>query len=406
MATAAQAATKPQRLIYTRPWMYEKQSAAVFDPVRFSLIEATTKSGKTLGCAIWLAEQAMMGERGQDYWWVAPTHDMSKYGFDYLAYGLPKELYWSTKSPLQIGLLNGTALSFKSAEEPRHLYGQGVYAAVMDEASLVKEEAWWALRTTVTATQAPIRFIGNVRGRKNWFYRMCRKAESGEPDMAYHKLTWKDAVEAGIYPVEEAMAAKAQLPEAVFKELYEAEASDDQGNPFGAKYIKMCVAPMSDKEPVCWGWDLARSVAWTVGTGLDEDGQVCRFERFRAPWQETHNRIVKATGRTPALVDCTGIGDAPFERLRREGGSNFEGYLFSSSSKQKLMESLAVAIQRQEIFYPGGPIVSELELFEYEYTRTAIRYSAPEGCDDDCVCSLALAREKFQKCNQGIDLLV
>jgi hypothetical protein len=36
-------------------------------------------------------------------------------------------------------------------------------------------------------------------------------------------------------------------------------------------------------------------------------------------------------------------------------------------------------------------LISELEEFEYEYTRTGVRYSAPEGFYDDYVCALALA---------------
>jgi hypothetical protein len=36
-------------------------------------------------------------------------------------------------------------------------------------------------------------------------------------------------------------------------------------------------------------------------------------------------------------------------------------------------------------------IVAELEEFGYEYTRTGVRYSAPEGLHDDTVCALALA---------------
>ena len=40
----------------------------------------------------------------------------------------------------------------------------------------------------------------------------------------------------------------------------------------------------------------------------------------------------------------------------------------------------------------GGPDnISELEAFEYEYTRTGVRYTAPPGMHDDCVCALALA---------------
>ena len=33
----------------------------------------------------------------------------------------------------------------------------------------------------------------------------------------------------------------------------------------------------------------------------------------------------------------------------------------------------------------------ELRNFEYSYSRTGYRYSAPEGAHDDCVCSLAMA---------------
>lgn len=56
------------------------------------------------------------------------------------------------------------------------------------------------------------------------------------------------------------------------------------------------------------------------------------------------------------------------------------------------MEGLAVAIQKQEIGFPEGVITHELESFEYEYTRTGVRYSAPSGMHDDAVCALALAQ--------------
>jgi hypothetical protein len=55
------------------------------------------------------------------------------------------------------------------------------------------------------------------------------------------------------------------------------------------------------------------------------------------------------------------------------------------------MEGLAVAIQSRAIRYPDGVIVSELEAFEYEYTRTGVRYAAPEGLHDDAVIALGLA---------------
>src|SRR5207302_1736063 len=128
---------------------------------------------------------------------------------------------------LRITLANGAVLWFKSAEKPDNLYGEDVYAAVVDEASRVREEAWHAVRSTLTATRGPIRIIGNVKGRKNWAYRMARRAESGEPGMHYARITAADAVQAGVLDAAEIEDARATLPESVFRELYEAEPSDD-----------------------------------------------------------------------------------------------------------------------------------------------------------------------------------
>lgn len=79
---------------------------------------------------------------------------------------------------------------------------------------------------------------------------------------------------------EELDDARQALPEAVFKELYLCEPSDDGGNPFGLKFIRQNIAPLSNKAPVAFGSDLARSVDWTVLHGLDEDGATCSLTRF------------------------------------------------------------------------------------------------------------------------------
>jgi hypothetical protein len=76
-------------------------------------------------------------------------------------------------------------VAFKSAEKPDNLYGDDVYAVVIDEASRVRQESWHAVRSTLTATRGPVRIIGNIKGRKNWFYDLARKAEAGEEGMHY-----------------------------------------------------------------------------------------------------------------------------------------------------------------------------------------------------------------------------
>lgn len=332
------------------------------------------------------------GKRGRNYWWVAPTYGQAKIAYRRLAHAIPPGLRTLNESELTISLPNGAVIWFKTGEKPDNLYGEDVYAAVIDEASRLREDAWHAIRSTLTATKGPIRLIGNVKGRKNWFYKMCRKAEAGEPGHKFTRITCHDAARAGIIDAKEIEQARRDLPELVFKELYEASPSDDVGNPFGVSAIASCVKPISDVPlpVVAYGIDLAKSVDWTVIIGLDATGAVRVCERFQSPWTETMDRIQRIVGTTPALVDSTGVGDPVLELLQRQSG-NFEGYKFTSESKQKLMEGLAVAIQRGEVSFPAGPLVAELEAFEFTYTGSGVRYSAPEGMHDDCVCAFALA---------------
>jgi phage FluMu gp28-like protein len=344
---------------------------------------------------VWLAEQAMAGKAGRNYWWVAPIYPQAKIAFRRLRRGLPAEVYTANEAELTLTLANGAIIWFKGADKADSLYGEDVYAAVIDEATRCKEDAWHAVRSTLTATRGPVRIIGNVKGRKNWAYMLARRAEAGEPGYRYTKITAQDAVAAGVLDAAEIEDARRDLPANVFRELYLAEPSDDGGNPFGVEAIGACVAPLSRAEAVAWGIDLAKSTDWTVLVGLDASGAVCRFERWQAPWETTITRVATVCGNVPALVDSTGVGDPVLEALQKRGG-RYEGYKFTAQSKQQLMEGLAVAIQQAQVQYPDAPcpLRAELEAFEYIYSRTGVHYSAPEGMHDDCVCALALAVQR------------
>jgi len=392
--------------VWDRPKLYPKQETAIFCSERYGLCEASTKAGKTHGCIIWLAEQAFKCSAGQSVWWVAPVSIQAKIAFRRMKRLLTEQLgaesFTATQNPMTIRLTENNALiEFKSAEKPDNLYGDDVYAAVFDEASRARPESWYALRSTLTATNGPCRIIGNIKGKKNWFYDMARKAEAGEPGMHYSKLTAYDAIQGGVLKQEEIDAAKRELPEAVFNELYLAIPNDDGGNPFGLKAVMARVKPLSSLPAVCFGVDLAKSSDWLVIIGLDVNGDVCHFERFQLPWALAEQRILAAIGTgVPCLIDSTGVGDPIVERLQQVNGM-VDGYKFTATSKQQLMEGLSVAIEQQLVGYPDGVITMELSSFEYVYTRTGVKYSAPQGQHDDCVCALALAVRKFTDSSDG-----
>lgn len=380
-------------IAYTRPPISQYQKDIIDDPARFTVTEAATKTGKTASHIIWLMEQPLQLKLspGTSVWWIAPVFGQSEIAYRRMKNQVTDRNYFKANDTrLILTDPMGVMYQFRSAERPDNLYGDDVYAAVFDEFTRSREEAWHALRTTLTATKGKCKFIGNVKGKKNWGWRMAQKAKQGDdPNYSYHKITAYDAAAAGFIEYDEIEQAKRDLPESVFRELYLAEASEDGSNPFGFKFIQLCAIGMSELKPVCFGIDLAKSSDFTVIIGLDQFGQVCYFDRFQKDWMQTVQAI-QLLPKVPMKIDSTGVGDPIVEDIQR-GRSNVISFKFTQTSKQQIMEGLALAIQQRKCLFPEGIIKDELENFEFEYTRTGVRYTAPEGIHDDCVCALALA---------------
>lgn len=382
--------------------MAKYQLSAIFCEERNAIIEATTKAGKTFGAMAWLLSECLSGgQPGREYWWVAPIFEQTKIAYRRYKTMLremdPGHTIWkSNDTDPSITFSNSAVLRFKSGDKPDGLYGEDVWAAVVDEGSRVKEDAWYAVRSTVTATRGKLRIIGNVKGRKNWTFSLARRVEAGTmPGWKYAKITCNDAVREGIITQDEVDAARKELPDHVFRELYMAEPSEDGANPFGLQHIAACArASLSRKPPRAFGVDLAKSVDWTVVEGIDEDMNPCVFERWQhEPWDRTSERILSIVGSVPTLVDSTGVGDPIVEGLQRKA-PNVEGFKFTNQSKQQLFEGLALKIQGHACGILDGVSRQEHESFEYNTERSRVFYAAAEGCHDDTVCAKALAVER------------
>lgn len=382
------------------PALYAKQYDCFYGPERFAATEATTKSGKSVGGIHWLITQTLEDPLKMASLWVSPAYSHAQAMFERLERWMmasdPNRTIWkSNKSDLWISL-NGARIWFKGGENYDAIYGVDYGRAIIDEASRCRPEVWDAVFSTLTATEGKCRIIGNVKGRKNWAWKKARAAQAGAKDWTYHKLTALDAVDGGVMKQSVFEAAKENLSHDAFMELFMAEATEDGSNPFRLDCIAKCIKPISNLPPVCFGIDLARKHDFTVVIGLDCNGDICRVQRFNGTdWATAMARIQETIGDTLSLADATGVGDPIVEQLGRvcEGVKPF---LFTSTSKQQIMGGLAVAIQHQKVSVLDGVIRSELESFEYTVTPSGnVRYSAPDGEFDDCVCALAMAVSAF-----------
>jgi hypothetical protein len=327
--------------------------------------------------------------QGQQVFYVTPTYNLARVFFDQLAKAVPFE---ANKSELSIKFPNGGAVYFFTGERLDNLRGRKFHFGVIDEASFIPdlENGWLnSIRPTLTDYKGRALFISTPKG-KNFFYSLFLK--NGEPDWQGFKFTTYDNPHLDKNEIDD---ARTQLPEVVFEQEYMANPAENAANPFGSTYIKQCTFEATNEAPIAFGIDLAKSVDYTVIIGLDRNGSVCHFERFQKDWRQT-KQVINQLPKVPTLIDSTGAGDPIFEDLQRDG-LPVTGFKFTSSSKQQLMEGLASAIQQRKITFPQGHITEELEIFEYQYTATGVKYSAPQGFHDDCVMALALAWQHYTR---------
>jgi hypothetical protein len=375
-------------LVLVRPVLHAAQQRVIESAKRFNVLQCGRRFGKTT-LGVDLAIDTALD--GKPVGWFAPTYKILDDAWRELV-AATADIATPNQRDRRLEFVTGGVIEFWSLDQPDAGRSRKYARIIVDEAGIVRElEAAWngAIRPTLADFQGDAWFFGTPKGR-NYFHQLYAKGQQGKGDW----VSWRfGTVENPVIADEEVASAKADMPKAAFEQEYLGIPADDGGNPFGIGAIRACVAPgLSDAQPVVWGVDLAKSQDWTWAIGLDSSVAVCRSERWQGPWSTTLDRLsfLLRQGHR-ALVDSTGVGDPIVEQLQKRVGGRIEGYHFTAPSKQRLMEGLAAAIHQKAVRFPDGPLVSELEAFTYEYTKSGVRYTAPDGLHDDGVCALALA---------------
>ena len=282
-------------------------------------------------------------------------------------------------------------IEFKSADDPERLVAEGLRRVWVDEGGTLKEAAWTeSLLPTLMDYGAPALLTGTPKGR-NWFYRMWLRGND---------LADTEVGSFGGTSYENPFMAKAdidriarEMPERLYRQEIMREFLSDEGAVF--RRVRDRVGPLSDRRTMVIGVDLARRIDFTVLHGLDAQGVTTFWQRDReTSWPLQKARILAAATERDALlvVDASGVGDPVVQDLQK-AGVTVVPYQFTMPSKQRLIDSLSIAVEQGAITLPDEPVLlNELEAFEFTKTPLGnIRYGAPEGLHDDCVIALGLA---------------
>lgn len=200
---------------------------AVSNGIRFPVVPAGRRSGKTERAKRYVAKQAMKNP-GERYFIAAPTRDQVK------------KIYWSdmkmlcltslcSKPPSETDLIihldNGTEVHLIGLDRPERIEGILWTGGVIDEIADVKAEAWEANIRPALDTFNPSRpdyrawcWLIGVPDGLNHYYDMAQYADSsGDPEWGlFH---WKSSE---ILPEETIAAAKRQMSAKQYRQEYEA----------------------------------------------------------------------------------------------------------------------------------------------------------------------------------------
>ena len=362
---------------------------------RFRIATCGRRWGKTYACANEIVKSAWENSKTVS-WWVAPVYPQAMLGFRLVSNNFHKAIKDKSKTDKLIRLHNDSIIEFRSSDNYDALRGEGVSFMVLDEAAHINRDAWeQALRPTLSDKQGKAIFVSTPKGR-NWFFELYgRGLDDSYPD--YESFKFPTGSNPYISP-DEVEEAQRTLPADVFRQEYEAEFLEDSAGVF--RGIMDCVdgefeEPRDGRRYVC-GWDIAKHQDFSVFVVMDiERKHVVAFDRFnQIDYSLQLERLKNIAGKYNAkvIMDSTGVGDPVLEQVK-QAGLRVEGYTLTNTTKQQLVEKLAVSIENKDITFPKiQTLINELQLYQYEITRAGnIRYNAPQGYHDDTVIALGLA---------------
>ena len=374
----------------TLPNPHPAQNEVLENNSRFRVMMCGRRFGKSLISQTISIEYALYNKKVA---YVTPTYQLGKIFFKEILNILPQNICKKNEQDLLIETITGGSIRFFTGENLDAMRGQKFHLVIIDEASFIPNlEGGWnnSIRPTLTDYKGKAIFLSTPRG-KNFFYNLFLRG--GTSDWASFKFTTYDNP---FIDPKEIDDAKRHLPMAVFEQEYMANPMENAANPFGSQFIDLCVRHLSNKPPIFFGIDLAKSVDYTVIIGLDEDGNTSYFERYQKDWTQTQQHILTLPNDATICIDSTGVGDSVVEALQPNFSAMY-AIKFTSQSKQQMMVRLVNIIQSGGIGYPDGIIKDELGIIEYQYSHTGVKYSAPSGFHDDTVMALALAVMAYDK---------
>lgn len=260
------------------------QRELVMDSVRFKVVPAGRRSGKTERAKRFIVREAM--RKVGNYFVAAPTRDQVK------------RIYWNdakllsfapvlpikpSESELRIMYPNGSTLTFIGLDQPQRIEGSTWAGGIIDEIADVKDGAWEENISPALDTFNPEQpdykawcwMIGVPDGLNHFYDRAEYARTANDPDWKLYG--WKSA---DILPPDVIEAARRRMSLRQFRQEYEATFENSTGRIY-EDYDKnnYTDARLAKHEQLCWFHDF-NFTPLSSGIGVVRDDGVFMLEEI------------------------------------------------------------------------------------------------------------------------------
>lgn len=404
------------------------QTSIITSEAKNNVIEAARRRGKSRAAILkmlknWVQEAQRKVPDAQQppyhAWIVTPSYPQAEQVWTELMSFIPEQ--WMMNAPNQEykritlkGQPNGRAwgmIEVKSAHNPDSLQTAGLDFLWVTEAQDIQNAAFEKMRPMVNSPgRQGIAVWEGIPAlwRDHWFWRICDYAMEGHKGYEYFTSTFYENHMLTAEQKDEVEDERHLMTDAAWRRMYLAERSSTAGF---FKNIDACVAgdllsgPLPGAHYVA-GIDLGRkadaSVLWIMDA-IDRKGVYHYSWDAGEDWTQQREGMVHACNLFDVervSVDATGMGGDMFYQALSEAGLPMEEYIFTETTRMHLLNTLAIAMERNTIVFPSEyNLVRQLRAYQFmKRGGGKPRPDHPDGEHDDEIMAMGLA---LLLCNDG-----
>ena len=316
-------------------------------------------------------------------------------------------------SLLELELINGSSIIFKSAEQRDNLRGFTVTGIlVIDECAFIQDDIFDILQPTTDVHSAPILLISTPKLKQGFFYRYYSAGASGDnPNIVSIDFNQYDT--SFLLSKDKLEQYRTMMPRAQFTTEYLGEFLDSDSILF--TNIKECVGTPTEAKELFVGidWGSGAGGDYTSVCGFNEKREMVFIDYFndKSTFEQARyiaDLLALNGGKVKnILAESNSIGtpmiallkDELDKRGKRDISHLVTPFVTTNSEKVRLVNQLQVALEQKAVtLLDDRGLLVQLAAYEATYNPKTnnVSYNAPQGLHDDNCISTMLALDALE----------